>query len=80
MKQHWLYRPGTSRKLWILGSIVLALTIIAEPFISLHPHFSIERLFSIHALLGFISCVVMIVFAKLLGVLIKRKDDYYDDV
>lgn len=80
MKQHWLYRPGTSRKLWILGSIVLALTIIAEPFISLHPHFSIERLFSFHALLGFIACVVMIVSAKLLGVLVKRKDDYYDDV
>ncbi|MFB3091084.1 MAG: hypothetical protein ACE1ZG_07045 [Gammaproteobacteria bacterium] len=80
MKQHWLYRTGTSRKLWILGSIVLALTIMAELFISLHSYFAIERLFSFHALLGFISCVVMIVFAKLLGVLVKRKDNYYDDV
>ncbi len=80
MKQHWLYRPETSRKLWILGSIVLALTVMAELFTSFHPHFAIERLFSFHALLGFISCVVMVLFSKLLGVLVKRKDDYYDDV
>ncbi len=80
MKQHWLYRPGTPKKLWIAGAIILALTIIAEPLISLHPHFSMESLFSFHALYGFISCVAMVVFAKLLGFLIKRKDDYYDDV
>ena len=80
MKQHWLYRPGTPKKLWIAGAIILALTIIAEPLISLYPHFSIESLFSFHALYGFISCVAMVVFAKLLGFLIKRKDDYYDDV
>ena len=80
MKQHWLYRPGTTRKLWIAGIIILLLTIVAEPFISLHPHFSIEKLFSFYSLFGFISCVVMVVVAKLLGVLVKRKDDYYDDV
>jgi len=80
MKQHWLYRPGTPRKLWIAGTVILLLTIVAEPFISLHPNFSIESLFSFYALFGFMSCVVMVVFAKLLGVLVKRKDDYYDDV
>jgi len=80
MKQHWLYRSGTPRKLWIAGIIILLLTIVAEPFISLHPHFSIEDLFSFYALFGFISCIAMIVVAKLLGVLVKRKDDYYDDV
>ena len=80
MKQHWLYRPGTPRKLWIAGLIILLLTIVAEPFITLHPHFSIEHLFSFYALFGFISCVVMVVVAILLGVLVKRKDDYYDDV
>jgi len=80
MKQHWLYRPGAPRKLWTAGIVILLLTIVAEPFITLHPHFSIEHLFSFYALFGFIACVVMVVFAKLLGFLIKRKDDYYDDV
>ncbi len=80
MKQHWLYRPGSSRKLWIAGCIILGLTILAEPFIDLHPHFSIEGLFSFHAVFGFISCVAMVIFAKWLGYLVKRKDDYYDDV
>ncbi len=80
MKQHWLYRPGTPRKLWIAGIILLLLTIVAEPFISLHPYFSFEDLFSFYALFGFISCVAMVVVAKLLGILVKRKDDYYDDV
>ena len=38
----------------------------------------IERLFGFYAIFGFLSCVGLIIFAKFLGFLIKRKDDYYD--
>jgi hypothetical protein len=78
MKQNWFYKETSIKKLWIGAIVILALTVIAEIVIVLHPHFKIESLFSFHALFGFFSCVVMVVFAKLLGFLVKRKDDYYD--
>jgi hypothetical protein len=78
MKQNWFYKKTSIKKLWISAIVILALTVIAEIIIKLHPHFKVEEIFSFHAVYGFISCVIMIVFAKLLGFLIKRKDDYYD--
>ena len=78
MKQNWFYRESSVRKIWIGAIVILALTVIAELFVKLHPHFKIESVFSFHALYGFLTCVAMVIFAKLLGYLIKRKDDYYD--
>lgn len=78
MKQNWFYKKSSIKKLWIAAIVILSLIVIAEIVIALHPHFKIEALFGFHALFGFFSCVVMVVFAKLLGFIIKRKDDYYD--
>ena len=79
MKQSWFYKESSIKKLWIGTIVVLALTVIAEFFVKLHPHFEIESYFGFHAVYGFLACVAMVVFAKLLGFLIKRKDDYYDE-
>ncbi len=78
MKQNWFYKKTSIKKLWIGAIVVLVLTILAEIIITLHPHFEIEALFGFHGLYGFLTCVIMVVFAKVLGFLIKRKDDYYD--
>lgn len=78
MKSHWLYSTAARRKLWITGIVILLLTVIAEVFIKSHPYFEIAEFYSFHAVFGFVSCVVMIIFAKLLGFIIKRRDDYYD--
>jgi hypothetical protein len=78
MKQNWFYRESSIKKLWIGTWIVLALTVLAEVFVKLHPHFKIEEVFGFHAIYGFLACVAMVLFAKVLGFLIKRKDDYYD--
>jgi len=77
--KHWLTRPETIRKLWMVGSTVLALTVLAELAVELHPHFELEALFGFHAAYGFLTCVAMILFAKLLGFVLKRADTYYDD-
>lgn len=78
MQQNWFYRKTSIKKLWLGAITILTLTVLAEFVIALHPHFEIEKLFGFHALYGFFACVFMVVFAKLLGFLIKRKDDYYD--
>ena len=79
MKQNWFYRKSSIKKLWIGAIALLSSTVVLEVFIKLHPHFKIEELFGFHSVYGFLVCVGMIIFAKGLGYLIKRKDTYYDD-
>lgn len=78
MKQNWFYRRSSIRKLWTGAPIVLGLTVLLELFLNLHPHFKIESVFGFYALYGFFACVATVLIAKLLGFLIKRRDDYYD--
>lgn len=67
------------RRLWAAFIAVLALTVLAQFAVEMHPHFAIERLFAFNALYGFLACAALILVAKALGLLLKRKDDYYDD-
>ena len=73
----WLTRPGTIRMLWVVFIVVLAATVAAEFLVDLHPRFRLERWFGFHAAWGFLSCVGMVLFANLLGVFLRRPDDYY---
>lgn len=76
-KPHWLDQPRNVRLLWRGFLVVLALTVIAELFVPLHPHFEIESLFGFNAWFGFLGCAIMIVVAKALALLLKRCDTYY---
>ena len=78
MKHNWFYKKNTIKKLRIISSALFVLILLTEFFVALHPHFDIEKIFGFYAIFGFLSCVGLIIFAKLLGFLIKRKDDYYD--
>lgn len=80
MKQkHWLERPTTIRRLWILFIAILALTVIAQIFIPVHGDFGIDGTFGFNAWYGFASCIAMVAVAKALGIFLKRKDTYYGD-
>jgi hypothetical protein len=78
VREHWLRRPETIRKLWIVGIIVLAVLLVIGELIERHPHFAGENIIGFNAWFGFGSCVVMVVVAKLLGFVLKRKDTYYE--
>jgi len=78
MKQHWLVRPGSIRLLWIIFLLVLALTVLANLFTRAHAGFRIDGSFAFNAWYGFLSCIGMVLVAKLLGRLLHRKDSYYD--
>lgn len=77
MDDHWLVRPKTIHWLWILFIAVLVLVVALDP-LRHDAHFSIEALFGFGAWFGFLSCVALIVFAKVLGFLLKRPDTRYD--
>ena len=65
--------------IWKIFIAVLALTVAAQLLVESHPHFVPERLFAWNALYGFLACALLILLAKALGLLLKRRDDYYDD-
>ena len=75
---HWLVRPHNIRKLWIVFIAILALTVLAEFVWHPHPYFTLDAIFGFGAWFGFLACVALVAFAKVLGVLLKRKDTYYD--
>ncbi|MFK8051138.1 MAG: hypothetical protein AB8B81_22135 [Halioglobus sp.] len=75
---HWLVRPATIRKLWIGFSVFLALVVIAQTVIYVKGYFGIDAWFGFGAVYGFVSCLLMVLVAKLLGVILKRSPDYYD--
>jgi hypothetical protein len=77
---HWLVRPSTILMLWWVFGVILALTVIAQIFIHLHDYFTLDGFFGFYAIFGFVSCLAMVVFAKLLGKFLKRPDTYYDDL
>lgn len=77
--ESWLDEPRNIRKLIIAGLIVLALTVVADFFYVDHPHFAVDGWFGFYAWYGFLTCVAMVLVAKLLGFWLKRSDTYYDD-
>lgn len=76
---HWLTRPRTIRKLWIGFVIVLALTVLAQGLIGIKGYFGIDGVFGFAAVYGFGCCLLMVLFARLLGVLLKRSENYFDE-
>ncbi len=76
--KHWLVRRRSIRVLWIVFVAILAVITVGDVFILGHPYFGLDGTFAFYSWYGFLTCVVMILVAKAMGVLLKRKDTYYD--
>ncbi|MAR78694.1 MAG: hypothetical protein CMM18_00525 [Rhodospirillaceae bacterium] len=76
---HWLVKPKTIKILWLLMFVILAITLLLQAFAHIHGHFIIDESFGFNAWYGFITCVAMVFISKLLAIIVKRKDSYYDD-
>ena len=78
MDNHWITRDSTIKGLWIVFALVLAATVLLDLVVAHRPYFGLDGTFGFGAWFGFASCVAMIVFAKVLGGVLKRPDTYYD--
>ena len=76
---NWLLRRRTVRLLWIGFAAVLASLVLADVFVHPHPVFGIDGTFGFYAWYGLLTCAAMVLFAKAIGLLLKRPDTYYDD-
>ncbi len=76
----WIYRSSSKRLLMALLMLACAASVAAELLVGeRHAKFGIDGFFGFYALLGFISCTVMIFLAKILGFVLKAPTDYYGD-
>lgn len=75
---HWLVRPKTIKLLWVLGIVLLAFVTWLGTTVHPHATFGIEGTLAFYSWYGFVTCVGMVVFAKLLGLILSRKDTFYD--
>jgi hypothetical protein len=68
------------KKFWVM-LIILLLTALAGEFY-MHPHykFEIASIPFFKAIFGFIACVAITIISKIIGILLKRKTDYYKEV
>ena len=71
-------KPKNIRRLWVMLYAACGLTVIPDLFTTRHAYFGIDSFFGFYALLGFVSCTVLILFSKLVGLILKVKEDYYD--
>ena len=70
--------PKNIRRLLLSFYMVLAVLLASEFFIHKHASFSVEHFFSFYAVYGFVSCVLLIFLAKILRLIVMRREDYYD--
>lgn len=83
-QKHWLYRPENRRTLWYILIVLLVISIIPELFLHHHASFeaqgiNLDAKSGFYPWIGFVSCAIMILVAKLLSYVVKRKEDYYDE-
>ena len=72
-------KPENIRKLWIMLYAVCGLLVVPDFFTHRHPHFGFDGFFGFYALLGFVTCAALILFSKVVGLVLKAREDYYND-
>jgi hypothetical protein len=73
----WLARPATIRMLWWVFAVVLALSVSVQLVFKVKGYFGVDGWLGFGALYGFLSCVLMVLFAKFLGRFLKRDENYH---
>jgi|Deesub1362B_J571_1020462.scaffolds.fasta_scaffold02922_2 hypothetical protein len=71
-------RPENIKRLWIALYVLCGLTVLPDFFLQREGHFAIDHYCGFYAFLGFVSCAALILFSKLVGFVLKVREDYYD--
>ncbi len=71
-------KPQNIKLLWIFLFAVCGLLLIPDFFLQKEPHFGLDSLWGFYAILGFVACAVLILFSKIVGFVLKVKENYYD--
>jgi len=78
-RKYWLDdRQNITKVVW--GLVILCgILFVADAFYDKHPHFIAETYFGFFGIFGFVVCVGLVLTAKVMRILLKRGENYYDD-
>lgn len=76
---HWLTQPDTIRILWIGFGLCLVLLVLSDIAFHHHKYFGVDGTFGFYAWYGLFTSAGLVFLAKILGIFLKRPDDYYDE-
>jgi phosphatidylserine synthase len=78
-KKYWLDDARNVKKIVHALYLVCALLLLADfGYDKQHTHFELEEWRGFFGLFGLVACVALVLAAKVLRVLLKREEDYYD--
>ena len=85
-KKYWLDDPRNVKKIVYSLYVVCALLLLADFTYHKHAdftyhkhaHFDIEGWWGFFGFFGLVACVALVLVAKVLRVILKREEDYYD--
>jgi hypothetical protein len=75
---NFLDKPRNIKILWISLYVSCGVLFILDLFIPRKTLFGFDGFFGFYSILGFISCAVLILVSKVLGIFLKVEEDYYD--
>ncbi len=75
----WFARPANIQRFvyglyFVCAVLVLADWVYEDP----HPYFAVEKIYAFQAWFGFAAFVVIVYLGKLLRLIVRRPEDYYD--
>ena len=80
-KASWLDRPGNANKIWYGIIALCVVTALADLLYHKHVKYAVEDLVpGMYGWYGLASCVVMVFGAKILQIIVRRRENYYDEV
>ena len=78
MSQHWILKKENIKKLWVCSIVLLVILVLVQLIFPIKGHFEVESWIGFGAWFGFIACILMILFSKILGLVVKKPEDYYE--
>lgn len=76
----WTTRANIKSRVFLVLSVVSALLLIADMLIDRHPHNDAEALAGFYGIFGFASFAFVVLMGWPLGRLLRRSENYYDDL
>lgn len=75
------FRAGYRSRLAVVFALALALSILAQWYFVPHPHpyFFLDRHVWFYPAFGLLASMVLVVFSRFLGFILKRRNTYWED-
>ncbi|MEL0108205.1 MAG: hypothetical protein ACO3MW_10305 [Rhodospirillales bacterium] len=78
-KKHLFDDQRNVKRVVLILFVLCGLSFVAEMFVHLHPKHPWESVFNFYSLYGLMTCIMLVLIAKMLRFFIMRREDYYDE-